>query len=463
MLHFIKAAFGHQVPGMVFDYADEIFAGAAEDYAKLGQGGGDGAEGSEPKETAPENQDVDPNKGQGDAEGAPGTPDESADKTVEDGKQPESTEKKGKVDSVAEVRKWGEGWEQTAKDREKRIGEIEPTIKLVDEKFGGVEGLNIAAEVYGALANEDEFDPANAVEFLSETFPNQAEKLVKYIAQSVADETASKTIENTFGRKLNAQDVKDVQAFLAAGKKADGRKVDTSFLNRESIPDHLKFDSEGNERDSQILDYLWNQQQALKEATDKIESLSGKVTGTEDARRQEAAEKAITEYIDHNFQGISSKISELKLDQPIEGETAEVTELRKTCGTLIEAIVMMKASGNPEFQAMYRKGVEATAKAATNQKDRVAKANSTDFSRRIKAQIDTMTADAASMISVLIDSVSEKRAAQVKKVKEAPTVGDAPGGHQTPPKERDPGEDPFDSASIWNEVNDKLRASGKRF
>jgi hypothetical protein len=447
--------------GPKFDTADDIFDDSAAAYAALGSGGGTP---ETPENTEPEKQDVDP-KGQGDEkEGTPGTPDESADDSIEkqgDG-DGDGDGKKGKVEGIDKVREWGKGWEKTATEREAKLKEFEPTIKFVNEKFGGQEHLNLAAEIYGAIANEDEFNAEGAIEFLSENLPGVADKLVSYIAKNVAETATATAFERTFGRKLNETDINDVKSFLASGKKTDGKKFDSFLKSADTIPDELKFDSEGNERDPQILDYLWKQEQALREASTKIDKLEGRVTGVDEERKQQAASEAITNYISDNFQGIGAKVSELGLDKPVEGETSEVTELRTKHASMLEGLVMWKAGNDPEFQAMYRKAVEATAKLAANPKDRAAKATSIDFSRRIKARIDDFAADAAEYISPLIESFSTKRQEQVTKIKEAKGQPTVPGGHETKPKEIDPDKDPFDSEDIMNEVRDKLRLSRGR-
>lgn len=463
MIFRYKTIGGKTMGGPLYDTADDIFSGAVEDYAKLSGGGGE-PEGGELADTEPklEDQDVDPNKGQGETEekGAPGTPDKSADESAEKIEKAEG-EKKEKVDSVGEVRKWGEGWEKTAGEREAKLKELEPTIKFVEEKFGGQENLNLAAEIYEAVADEDAFDPANAVEFLSSNLPGVADKLVTYIAQNVAQKATSTALERTFGRKLSEQDIKDVTTFLASGKQSDPRKLD-SFLDKENIPEHLKFDSEGNERDPQVLDYLWKQQQALNEAHTKLQNLEGRVNGADEERQQQVASEAISKYVEDNFQGIHNKISELNLDKPVDGETAEIATLRGKYASLLEGVAMWFASNNTDFQSMYKLAVQAVARASTNPADRVSKAKSVDYSRRIKARVDEFAADAAELISPLIDSFAAKRGEQVEKTTKAKPEPDATGGVETKTKELDPNKDPFDSDDIQAEVKDILRARRAR-
>lgn len=454
MIFRFKTSSGKRFGGPLYDTADDIFGDVQEAVANLNGGGGEPA--AEPV-TDPNTQDVDPTKGQGteEKEGTPETPVKSADDST---KEPEGDkEGKKKVDGVAEVREWGKGWEKTAGDYKKTIEGYEPVVKFVDEKFGGQSNLELAAEVYGAIANEDEFDAANAVEFLSENLPGVADKLVTYIAQNVAERASSTAIERTFGRKLNEQDIKDVQAFLATGKQKDSNKFD-SILNADSIPDELKFDSDGNERDPQVLDYLWKQQQALNAAQAQLKNLEGRVNGADDERKQQVAAEAIESYVTENFKGISDKISELGLDKPVEGETEEIGKLRTEYAGFIDAIVLHKASQDATFQTMYRNALAAVAKATANPKDRAAKAKQVDYSRRISARINEFAAEAAELISPLIESFATKRGAQIEKINKTKPEPTTPGAPKETTKERDPNKDPFDSEDIQNEVADIMRA-----
>lgn len=454
---------GKRMGGPAYDTADDIFADAATAYTNLNGGGGEPeAVKADSVVAEPETKDVEPEKVQGEKEGAPGTPDKSADDSKETEGQTEP-DGKGKPDSegIKSVREWGAKWEKSAGDYKAKLEAAEPTLKFVEEKFGGEEHLKLASEIYGAVANEDEFDPAGAVEFLSENLPGVANKLVTYIAQNVAERATSTAFERAFGRKLTEQDIKDVQGYLASGKKADARNFD-AFQDAETIPDELKFDSEGNERDPQVLDYLWKQQKALNDAQAQLKQLDTKVNGAAEAQKQQAAADAIESYVQDNFSGIDKKVAELGLDKAVEGETAEIADQRTKYASLLHGVVMWRASNDAEFQSMYRTAVAAVAKTAANSKDRTAKATSIDFSRRIKARVDEFAADAAEIISPLIDAFSTKRKEQVAKINTTKPEPITPGVHTEADKKTDYGDDPFDSASIQAAVSDIMRAKGRR-
>ena len=446
--------------GPKFDTADDVFSGAFEDYQKL-SGGGATDDVATPDKTATDNQDVDPN-GQG-KEQQPVTPDKSADeKSNNEGVENDADKKeKEKVDGAAEARKWGEGWKVTAEKHEARIKEVEPLLKIVEDEIGGEENLKFAVEIYKAVANEDDFNPESAIEFLSENLPGVADKLTSYITKEVINQATSTALSRTFGRNLSEADVKAVKSFLAAGKPSDTEKY-SKFLKAEGIPDELKLDEEGNERDPVLLDYIRNQDTLLKETQAQLKNLEGRVTGADAERHQKAAEDAIEKYVSDNFVGIADKISELGLDKPIEGETPEIAQTREMYSGLIEGIALHFASKDAQFQAMYANALKATAKLASNPKDRASKVNAQDFSRRITAKVKTFAAQAADVIAPLIDLLAAKRGAQVEKVKQAKDEPDAGGEAKIVDKKVDPNRDPFDSEDIQNEVKDIMRARGGR-
>lgn len=445
--------------GPKFDTADDVFAGAVEDWQKL-SGGGGAADDALPADTAPDKtQDVDPSD-QG-KEQQPVTPDKSADeKSKGEGDEVEG-EKKDKVDGAAEARKWGEGWKVTAEKHEARLKEAEPLLKIVEDNIGGEENLKFAVEIYQAISNEEEFNPENALEFLSENLPGVADKLTSYITNEVINRATTTALSRTFGRELNETDIKAVKSFLAAGKPSSTDKY-ASFFKAEGIPDELRLDENGEERDPALLDYIRNQDTLLKETQAQLKNLEGKVTGADAERHQKAAEDAIERYVDDNFGGIAKKISELGLDKPIEGETPEIAELREKYSGLIEGIALHFASKDAGFQAMYAKALRATARLATNPKDRASKADAQDFSRRITAKVNEFAANAAEVIAPLIEALSTKRGQQIEKVKQAKDEPDAGGDVKLGDKKVDPGKDPFDSDDIHNAIKDIMRAKGGR-
>lgn len=456
----LKQAFGYRMPGMQFDTADDIFAGAVEDAQKLLAGGGTDDVVPDSKETTPDKtQDVD-QKDQG-KEQQPGTPDKSADEKSSDKKVEEDADKKEKekIDGAAEARKWGEGWKSTAEKHETRLKEVEPILKLVEDEIGGEENLKFATEIFRAIANEDEFDAKNAVEFLSENLPGVADKLYEYLTKDAIERATSTSLQRTFGRNLSDGDVKAIKSFLAAGKPSDPDKLAAFFKSSDELPDELRLDPEtGEERDSVVLDYIRNQNALLKETQAQLKSLEGRVTGADEERNQQAASDAIEKYVSENFAGIVNKISELGLDKAVEGETPEVASLRERYSGAIEGIALHLASKDAKFQAMYVEAIKATAKLAMSPNNRASKAKAQDFSRRITARVNEFAAEAAEIISPLLDSLSASRQKQVEKVQQAKDEPDVQGDVKVGDKKVDPTKDPFDSDDIQREIDDIMRS-----
>ncbi len=453
---------GKLMGGPIYDTADDAFAGATEDAMKILSGGG-GADDVAPetKVEADKTQDVD-QKDQG-KEQQPVTPDKSAEEKSSDKVEDTDKKEKEKVDGAAEARKWGEGWKSTAEKHEARIKEVEPLLKIVEDEIGGEENLKFAVEIYKALSNEEEFDAANAVEFLSENLPSVADKLTEHIGKDLIQRATDTTLERTFGRKLNEADVKAVKSFLAAGKPSDPDKYSSFFKNSDDLPDELRLDPEtGEERDPVVLDYIRNQNALLKETQAQVKNFENRLNGADEARNQQAASEAIEKYVGDNFVGISNKISELGLDKPIEGETPDITEMREKYSGLIEGIALHFASKDAKFQAMYSEALKATAKYALDPKSRTSKAKAQDFSRRISAQVNKFAGDAADVIAPLIEALSAKRGQQVEKVKQAKDEPDVQGDVKVGDKKVDPTKDPFDSDDIQREIDDIMRSRAVR-
>jgi len=447
------------------DLADEIFGDAVNAYNDLGTQGATPGDDQGVKDTPssddavdPNAQDVDPKKDQGtdDKKSAPVTPDESADKdkSPEDG-QPEADKSKKKVDGAAEARKWGEQWKSSHDEIAKKFDDAKPILEAVETKFGGVKNLELAAEVYGAIADPQNFDPESAVEFLSENFPDVSASLTKYIGQELIQRATDTALARTFGRNLNDGDIKAVKDFLAAGKPTSSKQME-SFFKTDDIPDELKVDAEGNELPAHIVDYMRRQNEALRDVKAQTDSLKQSIDGAKTEQQQQHAAEAVENYVTENLSPITRKIEALGLHQPVEGETPDVKEFREGCMELLDTYTLALANKDKNFRALYTKALQAVTQKAHNPKDRVAAATADDLSLRLQAMIGTYASKAANFISPLVESLAAKRGAQVKKVTEAPSDLDSPASDRTTaPKQTDPNADPFDDVDAL--VQDKIR------
>ena len=447
------------------DLADEIFDGAADAY-KSGTEytGNDGASDvDDAEQSEPEKQDVDL-EGQGEDERQPGTPDEkdAEEKEVqEDKEQKVEGDGKKKREGAKEAREWGEGWKATAESHELKLKDAEPILKAVEENFGGIANLEFAAELYGALTDE-QFDANDAWEWFGENFPENAEKMVQHVAKEIVEKATANAIKRTFGRELNGEEISAITDFLAAGKPAN-REEFSKFFKESDIPDSLKYDSEGNEIPTATVDYMRRQQQLLQQTQEKLQQLEGRVSGAETEQQESVAAKAVESYVGENFKAVNDKITELGLDKALEGETDDIREFRETIAGMFEAVTLSFVAKDKTFQGMYQKALSSVAKAAVSKgKDRHAKANADDYSRRIRAKVSSAAAKTAELLSPLIDSLAAKRGGQVEKVttKAKPVPKNSAGDVKPKPATSDKASyeiDPFDDVG---EVVGDMRRRG---
>lgn len=447
------------------DLASEIFGNAVDAYNNLNAPAADAASTDATTDDAETNQDVESADSQGTDAQQPETPDKSAEQNTDDadkGDKPADAkeQKQPKVDGAAKAREWGEQWKRTAEEHENKLKEVEPIIKAVEEKFGGTANLDIAAEIYQSITDEDNFDPEAAVEYLSETVPGVAEKLVGHIARQVIDKARATAIKATFGRELNADEVAKITDFLAAGQKAEPGRFEKLFKG-EDIPDDLKYDAEGNELPPHVIDYMRRQAAENAKFRDELNGLKTTITTDKEQAATAAAGQAIESYVSEQFAGINAKISELGLDKAVEGETPELKSLREEYAGYVEGIALYLAGKDEKFQALYQSALGEVAKAATG-KNKVAKAKSVDYSRRIQERINTFAAKAADVISPLIENLSKTRQAQVEKATTKAKTEIETGGAPNNSKPVDQGDDydPFDKNSIHNQFAD-LKRTGK--
>jgi len=414
------------------DLADSIFDAPLPAGFTTGEAGTPDVDDS--KTAEPEEQDVDL-EGQGKDEHQPATPGEEDAKEKESDEDEEQTETKPEGDGkkkregAAEARAWGEKWKQSHDALEAKLKEAEPVLKLIDDEFGGEANLKFAGEIYKAISDEENFDAEDAWEFLSDNVPGVAEKLVQHIAKNIVDRADKTAIKRTFGRDLSAQEISTITDFLAAGKPATSEEF-SKFFKGDDIPESLKFDIDGNEIPTATIDYMRRQQQLLNQTKEQLQKLEGRMDSADTQQQESVAAEAVAAYIGENFGAISDKITELGLDKALENETADVKEFREEVASAVEGLALWLIGKDKNFQAMYNKALSSVAKGAiTKGKDRIAKANAEDFSRRIQAKVKSHAARAAKLLSPVIDAFSAQRGTQVDKAtKGAKTVPkDSPG------------------------------------
>lgn len=448
------------------DLATEIFSGAGADYAKLADAAN--AAGSEQPavetNTEPQ-QGVESTETQG-KEGQPATPGDETNKEA-DGETPEAKEAtqgdKGENKSTAKVREWGEGWKQSAEAHEKRIKEeFEPLLTKINDKFGGNEGLEFAAEIFEALTDEDNFDPDNAIEFLSENVPQVAEKLVNHITKQVIDRATSTALKRTFGRDLSADEVGVINQFLAAGQTAPDKFE--KFFQTEDIPEELRYDAQGNELPPAVLAHMRNLQSQVSKTTSEIKAINDRIQAGEQNAITEKAQTAIEQYVVTNNLGpIDAQIEKLGLHQAFDGETPELAAQRQWCAKAIGYIALGIAGEDESFQDMYRTALKAVGNAAAHTKPgRVAGIKTADYSRRIQAKMGEFAEQASEIFSPLLKTFADARAAQVAKTKTTREEITTSAGADTNKQEKDPNRDPFDKTDIQREVDDIRRRGAGR-
>lgn len=357
------------------------------------------------------------------------------------------------------LRQWGEGWEKTAKGYQEKIEkEFQPLLTMVEEKFGGHKNLELAAELYSGIADEDNFDPEGAIEWLGENMPAQAQSLVNHIAKRVIDTATSSAIARTFGRELTQDEISNVMSILASSGDPSNTSQFDKLLKTEDLPESLKFDSEGNEIPQHIQDLLRHQTAVLKQTQGKLEKLESKITTGEQEAMTAKAAQAVEEYITENLSPIDAQIELLGLNTPIEGETPEIKEQREKYSKAIEILSLGLAGQDKTFQSIYSKALKAAAKGASN---RVAAAAANDYSIRLQAKMQSFAEQAAEIISPLLETLSKSRQAQVEKTKTQRDEIDGSSGI-TPDTTRDraryDSDDPFSKESIRAELSDMRRA-----
>lgn len=441
------------------DLAHEVFGDVGDAVAALNNNasGGDtsGSEANNETETQPQDVDSQSQGTDDKSEKSPATSGEKTDESktadskdsAEQGKQP-----KPKVDGAAKIREWGEGWEKTAKQHETKLAEVKPILDLVEEKFGGTEALTIASEMYEALTAED-FDAADALEWLEETTPKAAEALVQYIGKELVQKATDTALSRTFGRNLSEADISAITDFLAAGKKANY----DSFFKSDEVPEDMQFDEDGNKLPEATLDYMRRQNQLIRQANEKTSALEQRMNAGDAEAANAKAAQAIETYAGEQWAAIDKTISRLGLDKPVEGETAEVREMREYHADVLNGLAMYFASKDKPFQAIYKKALNSVAEAAASPKNRVAKADAVDYSRRLQAKIEGFANKAADFLSPLLEQTAKTRTAQVGKVNEAKGDLETPGS-EAPAQSSFNSDDPFDKAAIAAQVSDMTRA-----
>lgn len=446
------------------DLATDVFSDVAEAVANLNGArsadvtGGDTSDSSGEVQETSDTQDVD-SQSQGDVK-PPATSGEKAEEETEtkDSDAKPQPEGRKKVDGAAQVRQWGEKWEKTAKEHEAKLKEFEPVLKMVDEKFGGTENLNLAAEIYGAITAE-EFDPEDAIEFLSENVPEVATSLVNHIAKSVISRATETALERTFGRKLSDEEISEVTNYLASGKKT-GINFDSFFKNGEDLPDELLVDADGNRLPDATVDYLRRQNSLLRQSEERLRNVESRITTADEQARNSAAANAIEEYVTNQFSIIDKTIQDLGLHQGYEGETEELKGKREKYAGMLEGVAMWLASKDEGFQSMYQEALknvakDAAARATSPSGNRVAKSRATDYSRRLQAKISDFADEARELISPLLETITATRKSQVANTKTAKGDVDAPASDKL--RKQSTSDDPFDRDEIQAAARDIRR------
>lgn len=446
------------------DIAAEIFAGASADYAKSVASATD-ASATPESDTSTNTQGVESTT-QGD-EGKPGT---SAETTTNDATKPS-----GEVDATqddkaapkgdkaaANLRTWGEGWQKTAETTKKEFEdykaqvekELTPLVTQIEEKFGGLQQLELASEIYTSLADAESFNPEESLEWLADNMPEVAEKLVNHIATQVIDNATSTAMSRTFGRELTQDDISNISAFLATGQTKPDKFG--KFFNSEDVPDEFKFDKNGDPLPEHITDYLRHQTSVIKKLEGEQKALRQDIESGKQAQMTEKASQAIEQYVGENLKPIDDQVALLGLHKPVEGETPELKEKRELYAGLVEGIALWLAGKDQGFQSIYSQALKSVAKGAT---DRVAKARSVDFSLRLQKKMTDFAGQAAEIISPLLESLSTTRQSQVDNTKtQRAEITAAGSGTDTKTDTKSEKENPFDD--VKDVIKDMIK-SGK--
>jgi hypothetical protein len=229
-----------------------------------------------------------------------------------------------KADNVASIRTYAKGLKTD-------LESYKPSHEFIKSKFGDTKNAEVAYSLYQTFADEN-FDPDNFEKVLSQLSPARTQKLFETKASTKAEELAQTKVKELFGGKApTADELKRYNDWVKSGY---------GLGEGDDIPDALKFDSQGNPKSDEEIQFLRDLQKSSKERNSFEKQQADLQRQKEEEDRETARQTRVNEFTNARLDVLHKELDILGLK-----ELPTDTQVDKENKTLLRNFILNGVSG----------------------------------------------------------------------------------------------------------------------